>query len=151
MSYNLQIEYADVLSDLSLSRTRAACINRYARPHESLGAPVDQLLSMVQFQIESLLPSGKLYIDTVAESLVMSRRTLQRRLAEQHQTYSHLLSEIRFNIAAKKLENSDQPIAEIAFELGYGDASNFTRAFRRKTGVSPLYFRKTSVERFRAH
>lgn len=106
---------------------------------------------MVRFQIESLLPSGKLHIDTVAESLEMSRRTLQRRLAEQHQTYSHLLSEIRFNIAAKKLENSDQPIAEIAFELGYGDASNFTRAFRQKTGVSPLYFRKTSVEGFRVH
>jgi AraC-like DNA-binding protein len=100
----------------------------------------------VQIQIESLLPSGKLHIDTVAESLEMSRRTLQRRLAEQHQTYSQLLSEIRFNIAAKKLKNSDQTIAEIAFELGYVDASNFTRAFRKKTGGSPLYFRQTSVE-----
>lgn len=105
----------------------------------------------VQFQIESLLPSGKLHIDKVAESLVMSRRTLQRRLAEHHQTYSQLLWEIRLNIAAKKLENSDQPIAEIAFELGYGDASNFTRAFRKKTGFPPLYFRKSSVEGFRVH
>ena len=109
------------------------------------------LNGLVQFQIESLLPSGKLHIDTVAESMMMSRRTLQRRLAEKQRTYSHLLSEIRFNIAARKLANSDRPIAEIAFELGYGDASNFTRAFRHRTGVSPLYFRTTSAEGYRLH
>lgn len=114
--------------------------------------PIPQdLEGLVQFQIESLLPGGKLHIDTVAESMMMSRRTLQRRLAEQHETYSHLLSEIRFKIAARKLANSDQAIAEIAFELGYGDASNFTRAFRQKTGVSPLYFRTTSADGYRIH
>ena len=111
----------------------------------------ESLEGLVRSQIESLLPHGKLHINSVAESMMMSRRSLQRRLAEQHETYSHLLSEIRFDIAAEKLTNSDQPIGEIAFELGYGDASNFTRAFRQKTGVSPLYFRTASVEGFRGH
>ena len=121
-------------------------------PESNAARSIPQNLEgLVQFQIESLLSSGKLHIDTVAESMMMSRRTLQRRLAEQHETYSHLLSEIRFKIAARKLANSDQAIAEIAFELGYGDASNFTRAFRQKTGVSPLYFRTTSADGYRIH
>jgi AraC-like DNA-binding protein len=32
-------------------------------------------------------------------------------------------------------------VSEIAFDLGYTDASNFSRAFRAKTGVSPTTFR----------
>ena len=121
-------------------------------PELNAARPIPQdFEGLVQFQIESLLPSGKLHIDTVAESMMMSRRTLQRRLAEQHETYSHLLSETRVNIAARKLANSDQPIVEIAYELGYGDAANFTRAFRKKGGGSPLYFRTTSVDGNRIH
>jgi AraC-like DNA-binding protein len=44
-------------------------------------------------------------------------------------------------LAARWLAHSDKPIAEIAFDLGYQDASNFTRAFRRQIGASPQAFR----------
>jgi AraC-like DNA-binding protein len=82
-----------------------------------------------------------LLIDTVAETLTMSRRSLQRSLAKQGLTYSQLLAETRMRQAADRLENTDEPIAEISFDLAYTDASNFTRAFRRQTGVSPQTFR----------
>jgi AraC-like DNA-binding protein len=52
-----------------------------------------------------------------------------------------VLAEFRLHRAAEWLENTDKPIGEIAFDLGYTDASNFTRAFRRQTGVSPQVFR----------
>ena len=101
----------------------------------------ERLDRMVQFQIESLLSGGGLHIDTVAESMLMSRRSLQRRLLETGWTFSRLVSETRSRLAARQLQHSDKPIADIALELGYADASNFTRAFRRKTGVAPLAFR----------
>ncbi len=101
---------------------------------------------LVEFQIESLLSGGKLHIDLVAESMMMSRRSLQRRLAESRQSYSHLLSETRLKLAAERLAGSDQTVTDIAVELGYRNASNFTRAFRQRTGVSPLHFRTTSAE-----
>jgi AraC-like DNA-binding protein len=96
---------------------------------------------LVQLQIESLLTCRALQIDLVAESLGMSSRSLQRALASQGLSYSQILTDARIRQAAHWLENSDKPIAEIAFDLAYTDASNFTRAFRRQTGVSPLAFR----------
>lgn len=101
----------------------------------------EDLAGVVKIQIGSLISEGVMQIDTVAESLAMNTRSLQRNLAKQGLTYSRLLSETRVRKAALWLENSDKPIAEIAFELGYRDASNFTRAFRRQTGVSPQLFR----------
>jgi AraC-like DNA-binding protein len=47
-------------------------------------------------------------------------------------------------LAANRLKNTDIPVAEIAFDLGYADASNFTRAFRGQTGVSAQAFRAST-------
>ena len=101
----------------------------------------DDLGGLVQLQIESLLPCRALQIDFAAESLGMSSRSLQRALASQGLTYSQLLTEARIRQAAHWLENTDKPIAEIAFDLCYTDPSNFARAFRRHIGVPPLAFR----------
>ena len=101
----------------------------------------EDLGGLVQRQVESLLSCRALQIDLVAETLAMSTRSLQRALAIQGLSYSQIVSEARIRQAAHWLENTDKPIAEIAFDLAYTDASNFTRAFRRQTGVSPLAFR----------
>jgi AraC-like DNA-binding protein len=101
----------------------------------------EDLAGLVQLQIEALLPGRAMQIDTVAETLGMSARSLQRALERQGLTYSKLLGEARVRQAAKWLEGSDKPVAEIAFDLGYTDAANFTRAFRRQTGVPPQTFR----------
>ena len=99
------------------------------------GRPLPEGLGgLVQLQIECLLSDRALQIDTVAESLAMSTRSLQRGLARQGLTYSQLLAETRMRQAAHWLESTDKPIAEIAFDLCYTDPSNFTRAFRLQTG-----------------
>ena len=102
----------------------------------------DDLSDLVQLQIEALLCDENLHIDTVAESLMMSRRSLQRALAEQGTSYSELLADTRIHNALDRLQFSEETIADIAFELGYTDASNFTRAFRLRNGVSPQEFRR---------
>ena len=102
----------------------------------------DDLSDLVQLQIEALLCDENLHIDTVAESLMMSRRSLQRALAEQGTSYTDLLASIRIHEALDRLQFSDETIAEIAFDLGYTDASNFTRAFRLRNGISPQQFRQ---------
>jgi AraC-like DNA-binding protein len=102
----------------------------------------DDLSGLVQLQIEALLCDENLHIDTVAESLMMSRRSLQRSLAEQGTSYSELLADARIHNALDRLQFSEETISDIAFDLGYKDASNFTRAFRLRNGVSPQEFRR---------
>jgi len=102
----------------------------------------EDISDIVHLQIEAMLCERKLHIDKVAESLSMTRRSLQRALAEQGTSYSCELADVQSHEAIKRLQKTDQPIAEIAYDLGYNDASNFTRAFRHMNGVSPQQFRK---------
>ena len=50
----------------------------------------------------------------------------------------------RLRHAARLLAGDDRPITEVAFDVGFGDLSNFVRTFHRAAGVSPLRFRQAS-------
>lgn len=78
----------------------------------------EDLYGQVRLQIDNLLSDARLSINTVAESLGMSRRGLQRGFSGQGLTYSRLLAESRLHQAAKWLQSSDKPIDEIAYALG---------------------------------
>jgi AraC family transcriptional regulator len=47
----------------------------------------------------------------------------------------------RLRRAARLLAADTRPIAEVAYQVGFGDLSNFNRTFRRAAGVSPRHFR----------
>ena len=46
------------------------------------------------------------------------------------------------DIAKERIFNAEKSISEIAYELGYADLSNFSRAFRKWTGKSASEFRE---------
>jgi len=50
----------------------------------------------------------------------------------------------RLRHAARLLTDEDTSITDIAYDVGFGDLSNFVRTFHRAAGVSPRAFRKTS-------
>ena len=86
---------------------------------------------------------GQVEIAAVAKLADVSVRTLQRKLAMAGLTYSDLVRRARYEAAVQELENSNARIIDIAYDLGYVDPSNFSRAFRRMAGTSPLQFRLT--------
>jgi AraC-like DNA-binding protein len=111
-------------------------------PVSSRPMPADFKTSAEQL-IATLLVDGHLGILTTAEAAGMSPRTLQRRLAEAGVSYSGLVAATRLRMAKTWLTKSDLPISEIAATLGYNEASNFARAFRRETGLSPAAYRRS--------
>ena len=50
----------------------------------------------------------------------------------------------RLRHAARLLADDDRAITEVAYDVGFGDLSNFVRTFHRAAGVSPLRFRQAS-------
>ncbi len=115
------------------------------------GCGLDQPLpndlgGLVQEQIKRFLQQGTYQVDAIAESFAMSKRSLQRLLQEQGLSYSQMLAEVRQRLAVDWLENTDKPVGEIGFDLGYTDSSNFSRAFHRQIGTSPQAFRDNRKE-----
>jgi AraC-like DNA-binding protein len=96
----------------------------------------------VREMLLQLLPSGHVDQDTIAEKLYRSRSTLQRQLVAEGTSYRDILDSTRKNLAEVYLKNGEHSQAQIAFMVGFSDQSNFSRAFKRWTGVSPGEFQK---------
>jgi len=50
----------------------------------------------------------------------------------------------RLRHAARQLADDVKAVTDIAYDVGFGDLSNFVRTFHRAAGVSPLKFRQVS-------
>lgn len=136
------------LLSLPLKQPVAFHASDYQSDYETLqsSAPSPGFFESLQQLLRSLLRDGYPDIDLVAEIAGMSTRSLQRRLAENDLSYSHLVEQVRFEMAVHWLQNADIKLIEIAAELGYTDAANFTRAFKRWVGVSPRQFRYQHIK-----
>jgi AraC-like DNA-binding protein len=91
----------------------------------------------VENAIAALLPHGETRVETVAQRLRVSPRTLRRKLAAEGVTFAGILEDLRFALAKHYLAEQDLSISRIAWLLGYTEVSAFSHAFRRWTGRTP--------------
>lgn len=99
------------------------------------------LVRRVQAEIRSRLVEGAPYIEEVADALNIRRWTLQRALADEGVRFSDLVEHVRQQLACLYVQQTQVPIADIAFLLGYSEISAFSRAFTRWFDRSPRQFR----------
>ena len=83
-------------------------------------------------------------LETLAAQLNMSRRTLIRKLKQQDTSYQELLDDVRKELAAWQLLNTNASIEFIAEQLGYIDTTNFSRTFRRWFNMTAREFRQSA-------
>lgn len=81
----------------------------------------------------------------VASMLNLSARTYRRRLADEDTAFQELLDSVRAEHATRQLREGRLPISSIAYRLGFGDPSNFRRAYRRWTGQTPGDVRRAAL------
>lgn len=98
---------------------------------------------LVHEKLIELLPLGEPSIENLAKAMGMTARSLDRYLKKENTGYREILDDIRQYLAAQYLMQHHLSIIEVAFRLGYSDASNFTRAFKRWFRVSPKQYRET--------
>lgn len=96
--------------------------------------------SQVRKQLEQL--SAYPPLEVMAEMLSISARSLNRHLAELNTSYQAILDDHKKKQAIYYLLHSDEQIEHIAYRLDYNDPSNFGRAFKRWTEMSPRAYRK---------
>ena len=78
----------------------------------------------------------------VAKKLKMSPRNLRRRLAEANTSFREISSDVRMHLATQYLSDTSLSVEQIAFLIGYGEASNFHRAFKKHVHMTPVEFRR---------
>lgn len=81
----------------------------------------------------------------VAASFGLSPRTFRNRLAREGASYQLLLDERREAIARLALVEPEATVKMVARRLGYENSSNFSRVFKRWTGVSPMRWRQARL------
>ena len=84
----------------------------------------------------------RLALDDVAYRVATSRRQLQRAFAEAGETnFRAYLQRVRMNHAAQLLREGNAPVNVVAGAVGYRQAAQFAKAFRRHHGAPPSSFR----------
>jgi len=97
----------------------------------------DDLVNQVSNLVARELSNGVPTIDWVAQQLIMTKRTLQRRLTDRGIGFSEIVDDVRRNMAVQYVEKSEISLTEISFLLGYSHLSAFCRSFKRWTGTTP--------------
>ncbi len=108
-----------------------------ARLPEVYGVP-GRVVEVLQRRIGK----APLAIDYIAEELNLSKRTLQRRLQQQHISFAQLRDQVRFHFSIGYLIEQNLSIDSISASLDFSDRTSFTNAFKRWTNLSPSTFRK---------
>lgn len=81
-------------------------------------------------------------LQQMADELHLSTSSLKRKLKEVGATYQQLRETELFNKANYLLGTTQYSVEQVAEMLGYGDASNFNKAFKQWSGMTPSEYRK---------
>lgn len=102
-----------------------------------------QVMENVQAFLENGYANPSLCLDMVADHLGVSYYFLSRIFKEEaNMSFSDLLNDIRVRHAMELLSSTATTVQEISAAVGYTNWSTFLRAFRKRTGTTPVQYRK---------
>lgn len=108
-------------------------------PETTRDARINNLIDYLQRNI-----SQPLNLDTLAESVAMSRRTLTRHFMKATgMSVASWITAERLRRSQLLLESSNLPIEAVAEQVGYLSAVTWRQQFKARFGVSPAEWRKT--------
>jgi AraC-like DNA-binding protein len=99
-----------------------------------------KVASQLRRLLIDLLPSGNFGQELVSSRLNRSTSTLQRQLQGEGMTYREVLESTQRSLAETYLRDKRHSYAQIAYLLGFSEQSNFSRAFKRWTAMSPRQY-----------
>jgi AraC-like DNA-binding protein len=126
------MDRAPTLSDrtaLEMAEARCEALLERVSREEGLAAWVLMMLREAR--------DGMPTIEELAHILHITSRTLDRRLRKEGQQFHEMSKRARLEKAYALLGSRRLSVTQVALQLGYRDVANFTRAFKRDSGMSP--------------
>lgn len=106
--------------------------------------PANSASRLLRTWVVTQLDKGAPSIELAAAHMNMSARNLQRKLAEEGSSLAAIVDDIRQSEAQRRLKHTQESLTTIALDLGFSDASAFSRACKRWFGKSPSDIRGTN-------
>jgi len=100
-------------------------------------------LEAVQIILRKHIGDKELNVDRAADLCGFNKSALTRRLAKFDTSIIEMLTGLKMEEAESKLAHTYISMQNIALSLGYSDATAFSRAFRKRTGMTPSQYRKS--------
>lgn len=134
-----------IVYDLETVRTRLKGANPLVAEHLDQASqaaierlkPAQSTSRRLRTWVSSQLGNGAPGIEQAAQHMNMSTRNLQRKLAEENTSLASIVDDIRQSEAQRRLKQTQDTLTAIALDLGFSDASAFSRACKRWFGKSP--------------
>lgn len=106
----------------------------------------DTLCRQVIEVVRSGMAKGEVSVTAVASKLNMGEQTFRRRfVCETGQQPKMFITAIQMDLAARLLlQDSSRPVAEVARECGFDEASAFSHAFKKAYACSPTQYRQSA-------
>jgi len=101
----------------------------------------DSFLGSFRILLERRMGSGRISSTAAAAMVGMKQNQLARRLSRFDTDISTEIRRAEVAFAQHRLSHSRLSVGDIAAALGYTDAANFARAFRKVTGMTPTQYR----------
>jgi len=105
------------------------------------------IVAQVRAAISNNMAQDQARLPLIAQELLLSQRTLQRKLSEAGISFQQILDQTRKDTAIDYLQKTGFSLADIAFLLGYQEQSAFNHAFKEWTGASPGAYREKHFSR----
>jgi AraC family transcriptional regulator len=134
--------YAETLGLLLLWELRHAADPKYSQLNPFRGGLTVSQLRRIKESVDAHISRG-IGISELASLVGLSQfhfiRAFKRSVGRS--PYQYVLSE-RISVAKEMLSKSDISIADVARAVGFSDASQLNRVFRKLIGVTPTAFRR---------
>mgnify|MGYP003631338870 CR=1 FL=1 len=123
---------------LSVLEDKIGKMTRYA-----INTP-NQLKHQVSRYVKEQLGGELSSAQAAAKNFNMSLSAFKKRLHLEGSCYQLICDEVRYRHCQELMQQDSLAMKEIAFELGFTNASAFNRAFKRWSGECPSFFKKRS-------
>jgi len=138
------IELITILYELSLDKNaRILCNSTFTNERDSsesrrIQKVMTYLQTNYQKEIHLAEIAGYVGMSEVSFSRFMKKRT--------GKNFVEYLNDLRLGIASRLLVNSNKSVAEITYECGFNNLSNFNRIFKKRKSCTPKEFRENYVK-----
>lgn len=135
------LELLSILYDLSISRNQkllssSSYVNKYENSKSR------RIKKVTDYIYENY--SGSIKLKEVADLVNMSETAFSHFFKKRtHRSFSNFVNDVRVGNAARLVVESEKPMAEIGYECGFNNLSNFNRIFKKKKSCTPSEFKKS--------